>query len=316
MKTALTTVSLIRGILVIFLILVIIGLIGSFSVDSSITHAPVVESFSVIRVEGTIIGERAYGDPGYDHQATIRYIRNLAENSLDKGIMLYMNTPGGTVYHADELYLELLDYKAKTGRPIHVYMAEMCASGGYYISMAADHISANRITMTGSIGVITTALDISELFEDLGIRTVVMDTGEHKGAGSLGTAFTPSQEAVMQSIVDEYYDIFVELIADGRNMNEAAVRGLADGRIFTARQALQNGLIDKIGSWDEALSDFEALTGVSAHHTYLYTEVPLFGPMFTRLSDIFPKNDVDIAMSGINQLPTGVPLAVAPDLVR
>ena len=316
MKTALTTVSLIRGILVIILIFVIIGLIGSFSFDPSITHAPAIESFSVIRVEGTIIGERAYGDPGYDHHATIRYIRNLAENSLDKGIMLYMNTPGGTVYHADELYLELLDYKAKTGRPIHVYMAEMCASGGYYISMAADHISANRITMTGSIGVITTALDVSELFEDLGIRTVVMDTGEHKGAGSLGTAFTPNQEAVMQSIVDEYYDIFVELIADGRNMNETAVRGLADGRVFTARQALQNGLIDKISSWEEALSDFEALTGVTAHHTYLYTEVPLFGPMFTRLSDIFPKNEVDIAMSGINQLPTGVPLAVAPDLIR
>jgi len=282
----------------------------------AVNNEPSEDSFSVIRIEGSITGDRAYGDDGYDHNATMRYIRDLADNPLDKGILLYMNTPGGTVYHSDELYLELLDYKAKTGRPVHVYMAEMCASGGYYISMASDHISANRITMTGSIGVISTVLDVSGLFEGLGIRNVVIDTGEHKGAGALGTELTPSQEAVMRSMVDEYYDLFVELVADGRSMSADKVRKLADGRVYTARQALQADLIDEICSWEKTLSDFRALTGAAAHYPYLYTEVTLFGTVLTRLSGIFPKSEADIVLSGINGLPAGLPLAIAPELIR
>jgi len=315
MKTALTTVQFIRGILAIIILFMVIALIGSIIDAPELVNVPFTDSFSVIRIEGIITGERSFGEIGYDHQATLEYIKNLADNPYDRGILLYMDTPGGSVYHSDELYLALLEYKANTGRPVHAYMGELCASGGYYIVMAADNIMANRITMTGSIGVIWTMIDTSGLFETLGIRTVLMDTGEHKGAGALGTEFTSRQEAVIQSIVDEYYDLFVELVADGRNMNIQTVRTFADGRIFTARQALEYGLVDEIGSWDEALFDFEALTGVSAHYPYLLTEAPLFGPLFAQMANIFPKSEADIALSRINQIPSGVPLAIAPELV-
>ena len=315
-KTALTTVSLIRGVLVIILVFFLIIAVGAIIASQETHNVPIEDSFSVIRIEGSITGERGFGDAGYNHYATVHYIRDLADNELNKGILLYMNTPGGTVYHSDELYLELLDYKKKTGRPVYAYMSEMCASGGYYISMAADYIYANRISVTGSIGVYSSMTDMSELFDEIGIRTVLIDTGEHKGAGFPGTKITPNHEAVMQSMIDEYYDLFVGLIADGRNMSVDTVRSLADGRIYTANQALALGLIDEISSWEKALSDFEDLTGVTAHYPFLYTEVSLFGPLFMRLSNIFPKNEVDIVMSVMNDLPPGVPLAIAPELIR
>ena len=316
MKTALTTVSLIRGILAIFLIFFLIILVSSAFTTPDLNNTPIKDSFFVIKIEGTIAGERAFGETGYDHQGTVSYIASLIYNSYDKGILLYMDTPGGTVYHSDELYLALLDYKAKTGRPVYAYMAETCASGGYYISMAADYLFANRITVTGSIGVFSTLLDTSELFDKLGVRTILVDTGEHKGVGTMGIEITPAQAAVMQSMIDEYYDLFVDLIADGRNMDNTTVRGLADGRIYTARQALELGLIDEICTWEKALLDFEGITGAEAHYPYLIIETPLFGQILARISGDFPSTEADIALGGIDALPCGVPLAIAPELMR
>jgi len=316
MKTALTTVSLIRGILAVILIFLLISLVASLFTAPDFNNDPIRDSFSVIRIEGTIIGERAFNEAGYDHQATLNYIRGLIYNPHDKGILLYMNTPGGTVYHSDELYLALYDYKVNTGRPVYAYMAETCASGGYYISMAADYIFANRITVTGSIGVFSTLLDTSELFDKLGVRTILVDTGEHKGVGTMGVEITPAQAAVMQSMIDEYYDLFVDLIAAGRNMDNTTVRGLADGRIYTARQALELDLIDEICTWEKALFDFEGITGTEAHYPYLIIETPLFGQILARISSDFPNTEADIALGGIDALPCGVPLAIAPELMR
>jgi protease-4 len=315
MKTMLTTVSFIKGMLVIILILSLIAVVGSLADDSELVFVPSGPRFSVIRIEGAIVGERGFADYGYDHQATLGYIKSLADDMDNKGILLYMNTPGGTVYHSDELYLALLDYKKDTGRPVHAYMSEMCASGGYYISMASDYITANRITITGSIGVISTMIDTSGLFEELGLRTVVIDSGEHKGAGSLGVEITPRQQAVYRSIIDEYFELFVSLIADGRSMDIQTVKDLADGRIYTAQQAYQQGLIDEVGSWDGALSGFEELTGAVAYFPNLHSEMSFLEQVFARVPGVLPANEADFALSRLTILPTGVPLAIAPELL-
>jgi len=291
------------------------GLMGSLFATPYHDNAPNRDSFSVIRIVGAIAERGGFGDSGYDHHATVTYIRNLMDNPYDRGILLYMNTPGGTIYHSDELYLALLEYKAVTGRPVHAYMSVMSASGGLYIAMAADHISANSMTLTGSIGVVSTLMDTSGLFEYIGIRTVVIDSGEHKSTGAMGTVVTPEQEAVMQGIIDEYYDNFVGIIAAGRNMEVQAVQNLADGRIFTARQALEHGLIDEISTWNAALSDFEELTGVSAHYPSLFIEASFMSQMFSRVSGIFPRSESSIAESIIDELPRGIPLAIAMELV-
>jgi len=314
MKTAGATVSFLKGVLVIILIFMLIGVVGSFFVEPVYSTRPEWSSFSVISIEGTIAGERTFGEGGYDHAATLDYIRALAYNSYDRGILLYMNTPGGTVYHSEELRLALLEYKKISGRPVYVYMAEVCASGGYWISMAADHVAANQMTITGSIGVVSTYLDMSELFENLGIRTVVIDTGEHKSTGTMGVEITQSQEAVIRSMIDEYKEIFLELVADGRNMDMQTTRTIADGRIYTASQALDLRLIDEIKGWDTAVSDFEALTGVPAFYPYLVADTSFWGALGEMASRVFPRSEADIALSAIEALPRGVPLVVAPEL--
>ncbi|MCL2576998.1 MAG: signal peptide peptidase SppA [Defluviitaleaceae bacterium] len=296
------------GLLFIFLFfLVVIVATGDVNI-------PAGESFSVIKIEGIIFNERGFGEGGYDHDATIQYIQKLADNPDNKGILLYMNTPGGTIYHSDEMYFALMDYKQETGRPVHAYMSTVCASGGVYISMAADYITAGRTSMTGSIGVVMTVYDTEELFEKLGIRTVAIDSGEHKSAGAMGLEITTQQEAVFQSIIDENFNTFVELIVAGRNLDEQVVRGFADGRLLAPRQALDIGLIDEVGTWDKALSDFEALTGVSAYYPSL-SSYSFMGSFFSQASSIFPRSETEIALSELRRFPSGVPLVVAPDFI-
>jgi len=284
--------------------------------DADLALPPNEAYFSVIKIEGVITGSRGLGDFGYDHQATMEYIRNLSASHLDRGILLYMNTPGGTVYHSDELYLALLEYKEITGRPVYAFMAEMCASGGYYISMAADHITANRITLTGSLGVVSVLLDTSELFEMVGLRTVVLDSGEHKATGTMGTQITPSQAAVYQSFIDESYDLFVSLIVEGRGMSEQTVRELADGRIYTAFQAYELGLIDEIGNWENALAEFGELTGAIPYYPNLYIEPTFWDGVLARLTRTNPMSETDFALMKLSELPSGVPLAIAMELVQ
>jgi protease-4 len=297
------------------LLLIVVVSVSGFLIGSDNTAAPSGEFFSVIKIEGTITDVRGFGETGYDQQAAVRYIKEIADNPGDRGILLYMDTPGGTLYHSEEIYLALLDYKEKTERPVYAYMASTCASGGYYICMAADYIMASRTAITGSIGVIMSMFDYNELFEKLGVRSVVIDTGEHKGAGAMGTVVTPSQEAVLQSIVGEFYDGFVGVIVQGRGMDLQTVQKLADGRIFSPRQALENNLIDEIGSWDKALADFGELTGTEAYYPYL-SSASFMGSLFMQASKVFPQSDVQATLTRTSKLPSGVPLAVAPELLN
>ena len=316
MKTTAATITVIRGVLSVILFIMLLALIGSFFGEPMGTAGPSYDSFSVVKINGTIVGERSFSDAGYDHKATIRYINDLAKNPRDRGILLFMDTPGGTVFHSDELYLTLMEYKETTGRPVYAYMSELCASGGYYVTAAADYIIANRITTTGSLGVISTMFDTSELFDNLGIRTVIIDTGEHKGTGSFGTVITPQQEAVLRERTDEYYSIFVDLIATGRDMDKQTVRRLADGRLYTARQAEENGLIDEVGDWKTALESFEELTGVNAYAPHLSVEPSFMGQLLARSPRVLPSTAQDVALTGINTLPKGVPLAVAQEFLN
>ena len=314
-KTILTTVTLARSIVVLILLFMLVSLLGLMFVDTDFEISPMVPHFSVINIDGTITGSRGFGESGYDHNLTVNYIRSLIDNPLDRGILLYLDTPGGTVFHSDELYLLLLEYKERTGRPVYAYMASMCASGGVYIAMAADYIIANRITLTGSIGVITTLLDTSQLFYDFGLRTVIVDTGEHKSAGAMGTEITPQQAAVFQSIVDESFDLFVSIVAAGRNMDEQTVRQFADGRLLTAEQALDVGLIDEISTWQDALDRFSERTGAMAFHPVLRAPLTFWESMLVRVPFLNHTDPIDMMLPRFADLPPGVPLAVAPELI-
>ena len=207
---------------------------------------------ATISIEGTIEEK----NQTYDQEWLLSTIDELKNDSDNLGIMLKINSPGGAVYESDEAYLKLLDYKT-SGKPIFAYFESVAASGGYYIACASDMIYANRNTLTGSIGVIYGQhLDLSKLLEKYGIKTTTITAGENKNMGSMTEPLTDSQKAILQSIADECYDQFTEIVAESRNMTIEDVKKIADGRVYTAKQAQEINLIDDISTYDEAYFDF------------------------------------------------------------
>ena len=208
-------------------------------------------NIAALYIEGTI--QQANVD--YDQQWLLSTISAIKNDKKNVGIAIFINSPGGAVYQTDDVYLALEDYKT-TGRPIYVYQGPMAASGGYYISCAGNKIYANRNTLTGSIGVIAgQSMDLTGLLNKLGIKSETIYAGKNKNMGNYNDPFTPEQKAIMQSIADECYEQFVKIVAKSRNMTYEEAAKLSDGRIYTAQQALDNGLIDAIGSWDLMLDD-------------------------------------------------------------
>lgn len=202
-------------------------------------------------IEGVIEEENEL----YNQQWLLDTIQELKDDSRNLGIALFIDSPGGSVYESDEAYLALQDYRT-TGRPIYVYQEHMAASGAYYISCAGTKIYANRNTLTGSIGVIfSTSFDMTGLLEKLGIKSETITSGSNKNMFSFNEPVTPEQRKIMQDITDECYDQFVGIVAMNRNIPLFSLKKLADGRLYTAKQALENNLIDAIGSSETMLDD-------------------------------------------------------------
>lgn len=205
---------------------------------------------AALYIEGVIQEENLT----YNQAWLLNTIQTLKEDKRNAGLAIFINSPGGTVYEADEVYLSLMDYK-RNGKPVYVYQGKLAASGGYYISCAAKKIYANRNTLTGSIGVISgSSFDLTGLFEKLGIKSETIHSGKNKNMFNSNETVTPEQRAIMQSISDECYGQFTDIVAMSRNIPINDVKLLADGRIYTANQALKNGLIDAVDSWENMLN--------------------------------------------------------------
>lgn len=224
---------------------------------------------AMIHIEG-VIQER--GDT-YNQEWLLNTLEDLQEDTYNKAIILFLDTPGGTVYESDEAYLALMEYK-KSGKPIYAYMAHIAASGGYYIACSADKIFANRNTVTGSIGVINgTSFDATELFKKIGLKPSTFSAGRNKNMRGIDTPITEEQRKIIQSELDEAYDQFTSIVAESRKMKIEKVRQLADGRTYTARQAKSNGLIDEIGTLDDtidALNEFLENDCDTIDYEYIY----------------------------------------------
>jgi len=179
-------------------------------------------------------------------------VESLENDSNNIGILLVIDSPGGTVYEADELYLALRKYK-NSGKEVWAYFKSMAASGAYYISCAADTVYANRNSLTGSIGVIFgPTIDATGLLEKIGVKSTNFVSGRNKAMGNYNNPLTDEQRDIMQSVVDECYEQFASIVASARKKSLTETKALADGRIYTAGQAKQNGLIDGIGSQENA----------------------------------------------------------------
>lgn len=269
-------------------------------------NAPLNPYIAVVKVKGTIQEQietdmfTAMTDE-YQHTTTMEYIDKLMEDDNNKGILLYVDSPGGTVYESEELYLKLLQYKEETGCPVWAYMAHYAASGGYMISMAADKIYANANTTTGSIGVIMSGYDMTGLYEKLGIEYVSITSGENKDSSQMND----EQIEIYQSQVDECYERFVDIVEAGRSMSEKAVKKLADGRTYTAKQALKNGLIDKIALYDDM--KHEMMKELDVYDMYeLEGSDNVFASLFAKAKALVPKSEAQILKETAAEMESGV----------
>lgn len=267
--------------------------------------APLNPYIAVVEVNGTIqeqVESSAFMmEEGYLHTTTMEYIDQLIGDENNKGILLYVDSPGGTVYESEELYLKLLEYKEKTGCPVWAYMAHYAASGGYMVSMAADKIYANSNTTTGSIGVIMSGYDMTGLYEKLGIEYVSITSGKNKDSSQMND----EQIEIYQSQVNECYERFVDIVEDGRNMSEKDVKKLADGRTYTANQALRNGLIDKIAPYDDM--KHAMMKELDVYDIYeLEKSESIFASLFARAKELVPKSEAQILRETAAEMESGV----------
>lgn len=205
------------------------------------------ETIQKISIEGEIGAEMTNT---YSRASIINQIKEAKSNSNVKAILLSVNTPGGGVYETAELYNELKN----SGKDVYVSMKKQATSGGYYVSMAAKKIFANTETTTGSLGVIMSYVSAQKFLNDHGIKQETIRSGEQKAVGGLAEDLPESTRKIYQEQNKEAYDRFVKAIAQGRSMSEDEVRKLADGRTYTGTQAVENKLIDKIGTEEDLIN--------------------------------------------------------------
>lgn len=208
-------------------------------------------------------------------QQIAKKIASLAAEKEVKAIVLDINSPGGSVGAVQEIYSAVLRAKAAHKKPFIARFGEVSASGGYYVASACDLIVAHPGTITGSIGVIFSVTNLEGLMKKVGFRSEAVKSGKHKDMGSPFREMTAEERRLLQDMIDDSYGQFVAAVAQGRKMPEDKVRQLADGRIFTGRQAADAGLVDKLGDLQEALDAAGELGGIGKNPRVVRESAPL-----------------------------------------
>ncbi|OEU74815.1 MAG: multidrug transporter [Desulfuromonadales bacterium C00003068] len=207
-----------------------------------------------------------------DSKNTIEQLVVFAKDDSIKAIVLRVDSPGGGVGPSQEIYSEVA--RITQDKPIIVSMGSVAASGGYYVAAPANKIFANPGTITGSIGVIMEFTNVLALMDKIGLKTRVVKSGMHKDIGSSVREMTVEEQALLQGLIDDVHSQFVAAVSEGRNLSEEEVRKLADGRIFTGKQALRLGLIDELGGLRAAIFEAARQGGIVGEPNIVYPEEP------------------------------------------
>jgi len=215
------------------------------------------DKIALIEVEGMLINARTGGFLQPTENKVSLFKEQLDRAASDKkvnAVVLRVNSPGGTVTASDTMYEMLTRFRERTKKPVIASLQEVAASGGYYVACAADEIMANPTSVVGSIGVIVNTFDASRGLDKLGIRSEAIKSGPLKDMGSPFKAMTADERSVMQGMVDEYYARFLSVVKEHRNLaTEEKARLATDGRVFSGKQALEVGLVDKVGLLEDAI---------------------------------------------------------------
>jgi len=221
------------------------------------------DKIAVVDVKGVITSSRGI----------VEEIERLKEDDDVKAIILRINSPGGGVGPSQEIYQQVL--RAREKKKIIASMESVAASGGYYVACASDVIVANPGTITGSIGVVMEFSNIEDLLKKIGFRSYVIKSGKHKDIGSPLREMTPEEKTILQGVIDSVHSQFVRAVAEGRNMEESKVRQIADGRIFSGEQAKELGLVDRLGSLQDAIEIAAEMIGMKGKPVVIYPKKKL-----------------------------------------
>lgn len=237
------------------LLAVLSGLLLAFFIAGSGAETASLKTWSkglgYIEIEGAIV----------DATETVRQLKALEHNSQVKGILIRVNSPGGVTSPSHEIYEEIKRIR-DDGMPIIVSMGSLAASGGYYVSAPANRIVANPQTLTGSIGVIMEFPVLKGLMDKVGVKVEVVKSRVHKDIGSPFRNMTDQDRELLQGVVADAYDQFVTIVSTERKIPEDSVRAFADGRIMTGRQALALGLVDTLGTFEDAKRIAASVCGI------------------------------------------------------
>ncbi len=206
---------------------------------------------ALVRIQGMLM----------DSQNIVRQLSDYRHNPGVRGILLRIDSPGGAVAPAQEIYSEIMKLRADH-KTVYASMGTVAASGGYYIACAADYVLANPGTLTGSIAAVMAFSNIEELTNKIGVKPVIIKSGKYKDVGSPLRAMNPEERKLLQNVVDDVHQQFVQAVAKGRGLSVSEVKEIADGRIMTGQQALKLKLIDEIGGLEKTLELLAKKIGV------------------------------------------------------
>ena len=234
----------------------------------------VQNKIAVIPLNGPIqmgAASMIFGGSVITPQSVQSQLSRAKEDAAVRAVVIQIESPGGNVAACQEI----INYMEQLGKPIVISMGSLVASGGYYISAGADKILALPGTLTGSIGVISQIPNLSGLYDKIGIEMEVFTGGKHKDMYAGVRELTPEEQLLMQELTDQFYDQFVQVVAEGRGLNEAKVRELATGQLYSGVQAKELGLVDELGGLQSAIDSAASIVGLeSSKVVYLEPEVP------------------------------------------
>lgn len=240
----------------------VLAVLAAIIIPLTLIPRPIVNKIVVIPLSGIITMETSslFSGSAITPDLVRDYLTKAEEDKAVKAIILRIESPGGEVAPSQEILWEL--EKIKETKTVVVSMGSTAASGGYYISTKADKIVALPTTMTGSIGVISQIINVEGLLDKLGIEIETFKGGKYKDMSRGFREMTQEEEEIMQAMIDEYYELFIEVVAEGRGLNKEDVRNLATGQIYTGTQAKELGLIDELGDLDTAINLTAQIAGI------------------------------------------------------
>jgi len=246
------------------------------------------DKVALVKLEGLLITA----------EPVVEELNDYAEDSSVKAIVLRIDSPGGGVVVSQEIYNAVKNAR-KEGKKVVASMGTVAASGGYYVAAAADRIVANPGTLTGSIGVKMEFANIEKLLEKIGVRGMVVKAGEYKDVGSPFREMSAQEKKILQDVIDDVHSQFIKAVAEGRNMQEAEVRAIADGRIFTGRQALDLKLVDQLGDLADSIKIAGELVGIHGKPRVIEKRKKI--PFFDYLKEESAAWIADVIIRGVSR---------------